>query len=199
MKKPLITYASLLFGALAFCSVAAPARAQEATTPPPASSPPPSAPPPAGGPSFGGGAIGIGATVSFSPAAATDVLLVYDQPVFHIDAALGYTHSSNPANNTSSGDFRFGVGGWYHLARGSMADFSIGGTVGLDYASFAAGGSQTSFMIAPGAEARLFLSPNFALMGDVGLAIAFGDNNRTTDFGIGGETLAQFGFAYFFR
>jgi len=82
---------------------------------------------------------------------------------------------------------------------GKVADFSLGGTVGLEYASLAGGGSQTSFLLAPGAQARLFLSPNFALMGDVGLVIAFGDNNRETDFDIGGETVADFGFAYFFR
>jgi len=196
MKKPLITWSASLMGALALCSVATPARAQE-TQPPPASSPPPSSPPPAGSSSFGGGAIGIGATVSFAPAAATDALFVYDTSMFHIDAALGYTHASQ--NNVSTGNFRFGVGGWYHLARGSMADFSLGGTVGLEYASLAGGGSQTSFLLAPGAQARLFLSPNFALMGDVGLVIAFGDNNRETDFDIGGETVADFGFAYFFR
>ncbi|HXJ23649.1 MAG TPA: hypothetical protein VMT03_25760 [Polyangia bacterium] len=199
MKKPLIT-TSLLLGALALCSVASPARAEE-TQPPPPSSPPPSSPPPASGSSFGGGAIGIGATASFAPAtlSGTDALFVYDQPVFHLVAALGYFHESH-ANNTSNGDFRFGIGGWYHLARASMADFSVGGTVGLDYTSGpGAGGSGTAFMIAPGAEARLFLSPNFALMGDVGLVIIFGDNNHDTDFGIGGATVAAFGFTYFFR
>ncbi len=196
MKKPLIT--ASLVGALALCSVAAPARAQENAPPP--SSPPPSSPPPSGSASFGGGAIGIGATASFAPAtlSGTDALFVYDQSMFHLDVALGYLHQSH-ANNTSDGEFRFGVGGWYHLARGSNADFSIGGTVGLDYRSIAGGGSRTSFALAPGAQARLFLSPNFALMGDVGVLITFGDNNADTDFGIGGQTVADFGFTYFFR
>ena len=198
MKKPLITWSASLIGALALCSVAAPARAQENTPPP--SNPPPSGPPPSGSASFGGGAIGIGATESFAPAtlSGTDALFVYDQSIFHLNVALGYLHESH-AGNTSDGEFRFGVGGWYHLARASMADFSIGGTVGLGYRSMAAGGSRTSFMLAPGAQARLFLSPNFALMGDVGIEITFGDNNADTDFGIGGQTVAAFGFAYFFR
>lgn len=201
MKKPLFTWSASLIGALALCSVATPARAQEATTPPPVSSPPPMAAAPAGGASFGGGAIGIGATTSFAPATlgGADALFVYDQPMFHIDVALGYLHEAHSPGNTSDSDFRFGVGGWYHLARGSMADFSIGGTVGLDYSSFMGGGSQTSFMLAPGAQARLFLSPNFALMGDVGLVVLFGDNNHDTDVGILGQTVADFGFTYFFR
>jgi hypothetical protein len=195
MKKPLITWSSLLIGTLAFCSLAAPAHAQENAPPP--SSPPPSSPPPSGG-GLAGGAIGLGAMVSFAPANAGDVLFVYDTSMFDLDAALGYGHASQ--NNVSTSDFRFGIGGWYHLARGSMADFSIGGTVGLLYNSgLLYNGSYTSFAIDPGAQARLFLSPNFALLARFGVDITFGDNNQATTFNIGGATFANFGFAYFFR
>ncbi|HVV17336.1 MAG TPA: hypothetical protein VHH90_09045 [Polyangia bacterium] len=198
MQKAPFRVSSLICGALAICALAAPARAQEPT------SPPPTTPPPAGSPSgpvVAGGAIGVGAMASFAPdAPGADALLVYDQPMFHLDAALGYLHVSNP-NNTSDSQFRFGLGGWYHLARGSMADFSLGGTVGIAYNSPAgpAGSSYTGFAIDPGAEARLFLSPNLALMGRVGFEIEFRDNNHGSDFGIGGSTVAAFGFTYFFR
>jgi hypothetical protein len=199
MKKPLLRLSSMLCGALAVCALALPARAQEPapTGPPPAAPPPPSA---SSGPVLAGGALGIGAMASFAPDnPGTDALVVYDQPQFHLDAGLGYYHQSF-SNNTSASDFRFGLGGWYHLARGSMADFSLGGTVGLLYVSGAgANASYTAFSLEPGAEARLFLSPNFALMGRVGLLIAFGDNQHETDFGIGGGTVADFGFTYFFR
>jgi hypothetical protein len=197
MKKPLIT--TSLLGALALCSVAAPARAQE-TQPPPASSAPTSPPPASSsGSGFGGGAIGIGAVTSFAPdGPGVDALLVYDQPVFHIDVALGYDHTSQ--NNASNSDFRFGVGGWFHLARASMADFSLGGSVALLYVSGAgANASYTAFAIDPGATARLFLAPQFALTGRVGLEISFGDNGRPTTFSINGATVAAFGFTYFFR
>jgi len=198
MQKPHFRLTSLMCGALAVCALIAPARAQEPT------SPPPNAPPPAAssssGPVVAGGALGVGAMASFAPdAPGVDALFVYDQPVFHLDVALGYFHASH-ANNTSDSNFRFGLGGWYHLARGSMADFSLGGTVGMLYRSPAgAGGSYTAFAIDPGAEARVFLSPNFALMGRVGFEIVFGDNNHDSDFGIGGSTVADFGFTYFFR
>lgn len=198
MQKPHFRLTSLMCGALAICALAAPARAQEPTSPPPNTPPPASAP--SSGPVLAGGAIGVGAMTSFAPdTAGADALFVYDQPVFHLDAALGYFHSSH-ANSTANSDFRFGLGGWYHLARGSMADFSLGGTVGMLYHSpVGPGVSYTAFSLEPGAEARLFLSPNFALMGRVGFAIEFGDNNHDTNFRIGGSTIADFGFTYFFR
>ena len=154
------------------------------------------APPPSGG-SMGGGAIGVGAEVFLS--GLTGAEFVYDMSMFHIEAILGYDHTSN-ANNTASSDFTFGVAGWYHLARGANADFSIGGSVGLFYNSpMAPGASSTSFAIEPGAEARVFLSPNFALNARAGFAITTGDNGQPTTFSIGGQTTAALGFTYFFR
>jgi hypothetical protein len=196
MQKPHFRLTSLMCGALAICALAAPARAQEPTSPPPASAPPPSS-----GPVVAGGAIGVGAMTSFAPdPRGADALLVYDQPMFHLDLALGYLHISHNNNNTAESQFRFGLGGWYHLARGSMADFSVGGTVGMSYNSpVGPGTSYTGFSIEPGAEARVFLSPNLALMGRVGFAIDVRDNNHDSDFAIGGSTIADFGFTYFFR
>lgn len=191
MKKPRLT--SLMLGALAVCALAAPALAQE---PAPASAPPPAAPP-SSGPVLAGGAIGIGA-LQWLSSGATDAEFVYDQPVFHIEVGLGYDHRSH-ADNTSDSNFRFGVGGWYHLSRGSMADFSIGGAARLIYSSAMGGGSATNFALEPGAEARIFLSPNFAFSGRVGFAITFGDNNQDTTFSIAGQTIGAFGFTYFFR
>ena len=57
--------------------------------------------------------------------------VVYDQSMFHIEGLLGYRHSSRANNGGSDSTFQFGVAGWYHLARGANADFSIGGSVGL--------------------------------------------------------------------
>jgi hypothetical protein len=200
MKKPLFLSSSLL-GGLIVCLAAAPALAQDATQPPP------SAPPMASsGGSMGGGAIGIGAEAFLS--GLTGAEFVYDMSMFHVEAILGYDHISNANNGGSSSDFTFGVAGWYHLARGSNADFSIGGSVGLIYQSFVGGGSSTGFAIEPGAEARIFLSPNFALNGRVGIAITTGDNMAPTTLSIGGQTTsgqataatsAGFGFTYFFR
>ncbi len=63
--------------------------------------------------------------------------------------------------------------------------------------------SATGFTLEPGALARVFLTPNFALEGRVGFAITFGDNNAdTVIISLGGQTTATtagFGFTYFIR
>jgi|tagenome__1003787_1003787.scaffolds.fasta_scaffold20211114_2 hypothetical protein len=195
MKKPLFLLTSSLMGGLFLC-LAAPASAQETTPPPAASSPPPAS----NSSSMSGGAIGIGAEAFLSGLNGAE--FVYDMSMFHVEAILGYDHVSNPNNSGSSSDFTFGVGGWYHLARGSNADFSIGGSVGLFYNSPLGGNSSTAFAIEPSAEARVFLSPNFALNARVGIAIITGDSNIPTTLSIAGQqsgTATGFGFTYFFR
>ena len=192
MKKPLLLS---FLGGLALCA-ATPAFAQT-EPPPPATTPPPNSAPIT---SVGGGAIGIGAEAFLS--GMTGAEFVYDMSAFHIEALLGYDHTSIPNNGGSSSDFTFGVAGWYHLARGTNADFSIGGSVGLLYNSPLAGNSTTKFAIEPGAEARIFLSPNFTLNARVGIAITTGDGNLPTTLSIGGQqsgTATGFGFTYFFR
>ena len=120
-------------------------------------------------------------------------------PVFHIEGVLGFSHVS-PSAGGSSTNVDFGVAGWYHLARGTNADFSIGGSAGLVYASaMGAGNSSTGFTLEPGAEARVFLTPNFALSARVGFAITFGDNSADTDFRLNGQTTGGLAFTYFFR
>jgi hypothetical protein len=195
MKKPLLVSSSLLAG-LFVCLAAAPASAQDATPPPaaPMNTPPPAA----SSSSMGGAAIGVGAIQFLS--GMTGGQFVYDAGMFHVEALLGYQYTSMPNNGPSNTLLQFGVGGWYHLARGSMADFSLGGSAGLVYASTSmGGGSSTAFAIEPGAQARVFLSPNFALSGRVGIAITTGDNNTNTVISIAGQETAAFGFTYFFR
>lgn len=189
MKKPLLLS---LLGGLALCA-ATPALAQT-EPPPPATAPPPNSAPIT---SVGGGGIGIGAIAFLS--GLTGGEFVYDQPIFHIEGLLGYQHTSLANNGGSNSNLQFGVAGWYHLARGSNADFSVGGSVGLVYASGMGGNSATGFVIEPGAEARVFLSPNFALSGRVGIAISTGDNGTPTTISIAGQETAALGFTYFFR
>jgi len=194
MKKPLLVSSSLLAG-LFVCLAATTASAQDSSSPPP----PASAPPPNSAPvtSVGGGGIGVGAVEWLS--GVTGAEFVYDMPAFHIEANLGYSHTSH-ADNTSDSLLQLGVSGWYHLAKGSMAYFSIGGGAAIIYDSPAGpGNSVTGFALEPGAEARVFLSPNFALSARTGIAITFGDNNSDTTFSIGGQVVTGFGFTYFFR
>lgn len=212
MKKPLLVSSSLLAG-LFVCLAAAPASAQDSTPPPaaPMASPPPSS---GGGSMNSGGVIGVGAETFLAPSTGnngpiTGAEFVYDMSAFHIEGLLGFGTSSPPMGGSTT-TVAFGVAGWYHLAKGSMADFSIGGGAGLNYTSIPAPGtSSTGFTLEPGAEARVFLSPNFALSARVGFAITFGDNNANTNFLLAGQnsggsttaagTFGGFGFTYFFR
>jgi hypothetical protein len=192
MKKgPFLS--SLLLGGLALTLTASSALAQTETAPPPA------APPPvvvSSGYSNGGAGIGIGAVDTLGGLAGGQ--FVYDQAMFHLEGILGYQHISRALGMPSSTNFGFGVGGWYHLFRGINSDFSLGGVAGIIYASTGPG-SSTGFTLEPGAEARVFLTPNFALEGRVGFAITFGDNNADTVISLGGQTNATFGFTYFIR
>jgi hypothetical protein len=202
MKKPLLVSSSLLAG-LMVCLTAAPASAQDSTSPPAAS------PPAASSSSNMGSAIGVGAvawlgsngnatgiTTARTPVAGGE--FVYDMPVFHIEAVAGFDHATTMG--TAATDVRFGVAGWYHLARGTNADFSVGGGAGLIYTSLpGAGNSSTGFTLEPGAEARVFLSPNFSLSCRVGFALTFGDNNSATVLSLAGDTTGALGFTYFFR
>jgi hypothetical protein len=201
MMKPPYLLPSLL-GGLALTLAAAPAFGQTEPPPAAASSPPPAYLSPAGG----GAGIGIGAVTTLG--GLTGGQFVFDQSMFHIEGILGYQHISPPGMGASTSGFGFGVGGWYHLFRGVNSDFSLGGLAGLLYAS-GAGASSTSFTLEPGAQARVFLTPNFALEGRVGFAITFGDNTSNTVVTIGGQTTASgppnlgtnagFGFTYFIR
>ncbi len=190
MKKPLLLS---LLGGLALCA-ATPAFAQT-EPPPPANAPPPNAAPVT---SLGGGGIGVGAVAFLDPIGLAGALFVYDAAIFHIEAVLGFSTASQ--NGASTTNFDVGGSGWYHLARGASADFSIGGGVGLAYQSAPGpGNSRTLFSLDPGVEARVFLTPNFALLGRVGFSLSFGDNNSATTFSLGGQEANDFGFVYFFR
>jgi hypothetical protein len=190
-KSPLLL--PYLLGGLAL-TVAAPAFAQTDAPPPAATNPPAAVV--VSSPSGGGAGIGIGAVATLGGLAGGQ--FVYDQAMFHVEAILEYDHTSRAGMMPSTSDFEFGAGGWYHLFRGVNSDFSLGGVAGIFYTS-TGGVSGTAFTLEPGAQARVFLTPNFALSGRVGFAITFGDNNADTVISLGGQTEAAFGFTYFIR
>jgi len=181
----------LLAAALAvplFQAVPGLAFAQE-TPPPPATTPEPVRPAPGAG-------IGVGAVAFLSGVGGAEV--VYDLAKFHVEGLFGFTHHDRNAPNADNTDYIFGARGWYHLHMGSNSDFSLGGGLGVVTSSGA--GSATATFIEPGALARVFLTPNFALHGGVGFRMIFGDQVfGDVNFALGGQVTSSFGFTYFFR
>jgi hypothetical protein len=158
-------------------------------------------PPPmatSGGGSGGGAGIGVGAAAFL--AGLTGVEAVYDQSRYHIEGILGFNSNRGMGNQPTVTSFQFGVRGWYHLHAGSRSDFSAGGGIGLLTAS---GGNNppTATLVEPGIQARVFLTPNFALHVTAGLTLRFGDNvpgATASGFGLSEQFLGGFGFTYFF-
>ena len=150
----------------------------------------------------GGAGLGVGAAAFLGGMTGAEV--VYDQPRWHLEGLLGFNSrdQNNGPNPPVRTEFTFGVRAWYHLHQGSNADFSIGGGVGFDHVSVSNnGGTGTQTFLEPGVQARIFLSPNFALFGLAGFTLDFGDNVGGVNSGValGAQLTAGFGFTYFFR
>jgi hypothetical protein len=149
----------------------------------------------------GGAGLGIGAAAFIG--GMTGVEVAYDMPRWHLEALLGFDSRDTTVGvlNRTRTELSFGVRAWYHLHQGTNSDFSIGGGVGFDSLSFSNnGGSGTQTFVEPGAEARVFLTPSFALFGLAGFSMAFGDPNVTgSGFALASQLTAGFGFTYFFR
>jgi hypothetical protein len=147
----------------------------------------------------GGAGLGIGAAAFIGGMRGIDV--VYDLPRWHIEGLIGFDSRNVDVGivTQEQTEFAFGVRGWYHLHQGANSDFSIGGGFGIDNLS-RGNASGTQFFVEPGAEARVFLTPSFALFGLAGFSMAFGDATVTGNgFALASQLTAGFGFAYFFR
>jgi len=188
MKRTIV---SLSFAALTVAVAAVPAWAQGSEGTPP---PPPAASASYSGGSGGGAGLGVGGVVWLGGLAGAQV--VYDQAIWHLEGTLGFVNTSQ--GGSSSTTFNIGASGWYHLARGASSDFSLGGGFGFQDVSPPGNAPSTQqFFIEPGAEVRVFLTPNVALSARVGLMLSFGDGPTTIS--LNGQTTANFGFTYFFR
>jgi hypothetical protein len=175
------------------------ATAQAQDTPPPSETPPPA--PAAHHSSSGGAGIGVGAMISLAGFPAAQ--FVYDQDMWHLEGlfALDSTTAMGPMGTERATHVTFGAGGWYHMHRGASSDFSLGVALVVDNNSPAGGGpSNTLTSVEPGAMARVFVTPNVAVHGRLGLAMLLGDTGGGgTDFSLGGQFTGLFGFTYFFR
>lgn len=202
-SKKLITSLFAIAFATAILGVSASAQAQDSTPPPPSEPPPATHSSGGGSISLAGGAgIGVGASLTLTgrgPGGVPSGQFVYDVALFHIEGLFGFfSQNVGPMANTRQTEWVFGVGGWYHLHRGSSSDFSLGAVIAIDTVS-GGGASNTITSFEPGAQARAFVTPNVAVFGRVGFGFNFGDTGNGTQIGLGGQPLAAFGFTYFFR
>jgi hypothetical protein len=184
------------FFAAAALGMGATAQAQE--TPPPSEPPPP---PPASHSSHSSGdgaGIGVGAGVTLT--GGTLAQFVYDQSVWHLEGLLTFASNSNPGGADRSTFVGFGAGGWYHFHRGASSDFSLGAALVVGTQSNPGGNSTTVTEFDPGAQIRVFATPNVAISARVGLAFLFGDTGGGgTDIELVGQAQGIFGITYFFR
>jgi hypothetical protein len=150
----------------------------------------------------GNGGFGLGAALFLGGLVGPEA--VYDFGLWHLQGLIAFDRRpGNPPVNPTISTFQFGVSAWYHLHIGESSEFSLGGGFGLFNASSSAPGtnSLTGFEFEPGAQVRVFVTPNVAVFGQVGFVLAFGDRVGPTQqqLSLAGETTAGFGFTYFFR
>jgi len=149
-----------------------------------------------------GAGLGVGAATFLGGVSGAQV--AYDTSMWHLEGLLGFSSrdTGNGANAPTETDIQVGVRGWYHLHRGLNSDFSLGGGIGFNHFSRSNNmGSGTQTLLEPGAQARVFLTPNFVLFGTIGFSIDFGDGvpDHTTGVSFGGHLVNGFGFTYYFR
>jgi hypothetical protein len=140
------------------------------------------------------GTVGVGAEYDLSGLGGVSVN--FDGGKFHVGGFFGY---SDPANG-----YVWDLGGrfYYHLHSTAMADFGIGGGLGIESVPppGANGRRTTDLYLEPSFQIRLFVASNVALSFTAGISIGLAD--APDDFVIGGQAIGPVGAAgihyYFF-
>jgi hypothetical protein len=139
------------------------------------------------------GTVGLGAEYELSGLGG--VSLNYDGGKFHVGGFFGY---ENPADG-----YLLDVGGrfFYHLHSTAMADFGIGGGLGIESVPPAPMGHRTTDVyLEPSFQIRLFVASNVALSFTAGISIGLADAPDNAV--IGGQAVGPAGAAgvhyYFF-
>jgi hypothetical protein len=123
----------------------------------------------------------------------------YDAGKFHVGGFLGFhDHADNDPNTRS--DFEIGARFFFHVHSTAMADFSLGGGVGI--ASIPVGGPapapesrDTHLYLEPSFQIRVFIASNVALSFTGGIVIGTLDADRVD---IGGQVDGLAGIHYYF-
>lgn len=147
----------------------------------------------AGTASAGGqaGSIGVGAEFQISGLGGLSVN--FDAGKFHAGGFLGYFDPAGPNNVTVDVGGRF----FYHLASTASADFSLGGSLGIQSANDAPGNTNrhTDVFIEPSFQIRAFVVPNVALSFAGGVVIGAAD---ASELDLSGNIVGEAGIHYYF-
>jgi hypothetical protein len=108
---------------------------------------------------------------------------------YHIDGVFGLLSSGSTS-------FDLGVRGWYHVHAASSADFSLG--AGFAIVSYRDTSRRTDFELDLGAQMRVFVVPNVALLAALGMGIYLPDQGSSV-FTISGNIMNSVGLAYYFQ
>jgi hypothetical protein len=136
------------------------------------------------------GTIGVGAEVQLNGSVG-GVSVDYDGGQFHAGGVLGFADNTDGFEDT---DLRVGGRFFYHLHSSTLADFGVGGELGLR--TFDAGAADfTGFYLDAGFQIRSFISTNVALSFSGGVAIGTADADGVS---LGGNLLGGAGVHYYF-
>jgi hypothetical protein len=187
--------------------VAAFATALALVVPPGTTQPPPPSPPiPAESPASSGTSavlprtsIGLGAqTELIGPNAGISALLAsLDAGWGRFDGSVGvgvFDHGANALQGTNV--YGFGLRAFFPVHRATRADFSVGAGGALTLLD-AGAGVNTAWIVLVGAEARIFVVENAAILGALGAGALFADHGNALI--VGARPLGSAGFVYYFR
>ncbi len=122
----------------------------------------------------------------------------YDATFMQVEVGLGMGFGGDPFGDVDANDVystRLTVA--FPVHRGIRADFAVAGAGGVTFVDPTTGGNFRVGSLSLGARIRSFVSPNLALLANLGAAALFrGDNSA---FGIGARPLGGAAIVYYFR
>jgi hypothetical protein len=108
---------------------------------------------------------------------------------FHVEGLFGL-------RSQSSTYWDLGARGWYHVHATAASDFSVGGAFAL--VSYRDTARRYDFELDLGAQMRVFVVPNVALLASLGMGIYLPDQGSSV-FAISGNIMNSVGLAYYFQ
>jgi hypothetical protein len=115
----------------------------------------------------------------------------FDGGPWHLDSMLGFSKGGSGSPVTLGIGVRF----WYHLAKSSDADFSVGGGLGFTHVGANDPDDRDFMTVEGGGLVRAFIASNVALSVSAGLAITALDRSNVS---LGGMFIGGAAIHYYF-